>query len=211
VLNFASSAPGDIARTTESRRWLAPGSAAAGISLGLALQISNGTLDPAALSVVAVALTLIAGAVVLPRPAKLARLDATTVTLIAVAGLWLHLRYLYTSLPAIYLRLEEVGLAPFHWGLAILAVVCGLIVVSRERRAKPLLLGALLAAHGALGVWIIHRSPSPAIDVFVFHKDAIEALRSGVDPYTLTFPDIYTDSVYYGPGLSIAGRLQFGT
>jgi hypothetical protein len=32
----------------------------------------------------------------------------------------------------------------------------------------------------------------------------------GVDPYGLTFPNIYGHSLYYGPGLSVAGSLQFG-
>ena len=46
----------------------------------------------------------------------------------------------------------------------------------------------------ALGAWIIHRSPDPPIDVHLFHRYAIAALRSGVDPYAITFPDIYHDS-----------------
>ena len=61
------------------------------------------------------------------------------------------------------------------------------------------------SAHGSL-----HRSPNPPIDVHLFHRYAIAALRSGVDPYAITFPDIYQGRVYYGSGLSVDGRLQFG-
>ena len=32
----------------------------------------------------------------------------------------------------------------------------------------------------------------------------------GVDPYAITFPDIYQGRAYYGSGLSVDGRLQFG-
>jgi hypothetical protein len=31
-----------------------------------------------------------------------------------------------------------------------------------------------------------------------------------VNPYAITFPDIYQHTAYYGPGLSVGGRLQFG-
>jgi hypothetical protein len=95
-------------------------------------------------------------------------------------------------------------------GLGILAVVFGSLVVwGTPGWAKAPQIGTLLAAHCALGVWMIHRSPDPAIDVHLFHRYAIAALRSGVNPYTVTFPDIY-HSGGYGPGLSVDGRLQFG-
>src|SRR5262249_47012756 len=35
-------------------------------------------------------------------------------------------------------------------------------------------------------------------------------LRHGLNPYALTFPNIYSDTAYYGPGLTVDGRLQFG-
>jgi len=46
--------------------------------------------------------------------------------------------------------------------------------------------------------------------VHTFHRYAIYALRAGTDPYAITFPDIYRSGAYYGPGLSVEGRLQFG-
>src|SRR5207344_3205983 len=40
----------------------------------------------------------------------------------------------------------------------------------------------------------------------------ISALRSGSNPYAITFPNIYQfqNGDYYGPGLSVDGRLHFG-
>ena len=57
---------------------------------------------------------------------------------------------------------------------------------------------------------MIQRSPNPGIDVHVFQRDAFAALRAGVNPYAMTFPDIYGNGANYGPGLSVNGRLQFG-
>ena len=210
MLNLAYSPPVDVARRIEDARWLAPAGVVSAICLGLALQISNGFLIPSALGLVVAAFALMIGAVVTPRPAHFARLDASIVALLGVAGLVLHLGCLYTSSPGLYLELQEAGLAPFHWGLAILAVVGGSVVSGPPRWTKLLQIGALVAAHGALGVWIIHQSPNPPIDVHMFHRYAIAALRLGENPYAMTFPDIYHSAVNYGPGLSVDGRLQFG-
>jgi hypothetical protein len=133
------------------------------------------------------------------------------VLLLGLAGLVFHLICLYFAVPGMYLPPDN-GLTTFHRGLGILAVVVGSVVVlGTPGWAKPLQIGALLATHFALGVWMIHQSPAPAIDVFVFQKSASAALRSGVNPYAMTFPDIYRDTLAaYGPGLSVNGRLQFG-
>jgi hypothetical protein len=78
------------------------------------------------------------------------------------------------------------------------------------RWLRPLPIAALVAVHFALGVWVLHHSPPPAIDVNIFQRDSIAALRHGRDPYGITFPDIYADLDNYGEGLSAGGRLQFG-
>src|SRR4029079_11584802 len=71
---------------------------------------------------------------------------------------------------------------------------------------------ALLATHLALGVWTIRAqpAPSPMIDVFMFQRDAVAALLSGVNPYAITFPNPYLTGGYYGRGMVVDGRLMFG-
>jgi hypothetical protein len=200
----------DAAGSVDTRRWLAPAGAVTVVVLGMALQISNGVLQPTALALVVLSFALIVGTVVTPRPSMWARLDARLVGLVGGAGLALNLGQLATSPPALYLHLNASGLAPFHRGLALLALVAATVLVAAPRRVALLQIGVLVAVHAALGAWIIHRSPRPAIDVHLFHHYAIAALREGVDPYAITFPDIYRDSAYYGPGLSVSGQLQFG-
>ena len=132
------------------------------------------------------------------------------VPLLALVGLFVQMGLLYNSAPGMYLRLEQGSMVPFYWALAALAAVGGSVVWGMPRWARPLLIGALVTAHFAIGVWMIHYSPDPAIDVHMFNRYSIAALRSGVDPYAITFPDIYANAKYYGPGLSMDGRLQFG-
>ena len=52
------------------------------------------------------------------------------------------------------------------------------------RRSRIL---ALLAIHFALGLWLIHASPSPAIDVYFFQRDGINELLAGRNPYAMTY------------------------
>ncbi len=68
----------------------------------------------------------------------------------------------------------------------------------------------LIAIFLVLGAWVIRHSPDPQIDVFIFQRDSAAALLAGENPYRLTFPNIYGHGHYYGPGLVVDGRLQFG-
>ena len=44
----------------------------------------------------------------------------------------------------------------------------------------------------------------------MFQRSSIAALQRGANPYELTFPNIYDNASFYGPGLSVDGQLQFG-
>ncbi len=77
---------------------------------------------------------------------------------------------------------------------------------------------ALLIVHLLLGFWMVHASPNPHIDVWVFQQRGPEALLQGKNPYDakqLEYPDIYHSTrpgaqEVYGPGMSANDRLQFG-
>jgi hypothetical protein len=141
----------------------------------------------------------------------LARIDARVVLLLGIAGLLANLAQLYTKPPILVDSLHPKAAAAFSWRLAALSVVAGAALIRSSARSMRLLqIGALVAAHFALGMWTIHNSPNPAIDVHVFQRDAITALRHGTNPYGLTYPNIYDDVAFYGPGLAVRGRLRFG-
>jgi hypothetical protein len=210
IYGLAARAQSPPPEDVEYSRWLAPAAALAAIGIGLALQISGGLLNDAALLCIALAFVVVVGAAVTPRPVRFAHLDARIVPPLALAGLFVQTGLLYTSTPGMYLRLEQGSLVPFYWALTALAAVGGSVVWGIPRWARPMHIGALVTAHFAIGLWMIHYSPDPAIDVHMFHRYSIAALRSGVDPYAITFPDIYNNAQFYGPGLSLNGRLQFG-
>jgi hypothetical protein len=195
----------------ERAQWLAPVSAVAIIAIGRALQIVNGILHPDALFWITVALAVAIAGAVFARPARLARLDARIVLIVAVAGLAANIGQLYSKPPILVAGLPPDSQADFNVRLALLTGAAFAAVGGALRpRWRGLAVAAIVAAHFALGVWTIEESPAPKIDVHVFQRDAIAALRGGANPYELTFPNIYDSASYYGPGLSVDGRLQFG-
>lgn len=198
----------------ESERWLAPALVLASVTLGAALQTSDGTLSPKALALTVAAFALLLSAAVLPRSRRLAAFDTDGVPLLAAAGVTAHFWALYTSQPINVLGVRgaglSTGLSTFHVGLAVLNLAAGVALLSRRFAFTVAATAALVAVHFALGVWIIQHNPAPPIDVHIFQRDAVAALRSGTNPYAITFPNIYSHTNYYGPGVVVDGRLQFG-
>jgi hypothetical protein len=199
-----------MVHSVEDARWLAPAGVIAAVCLGWALQISNGFLHPTAIALVALSFVVFLAAAVIPRSGWLVRLDSRVVRTFALSGLLLHFWYLFTAPPGMYLHVEPDGQLYFAAGLVVIAAIGGAALWGPAGRLKAALVLVLVATHAALGAWVMRHSPDPAIDVHLFHRYAIDALRSGVNPYAITFPDIYKNADFYGPGLSVDGRLQFG-
>lgn len=76
-----------------------------------------------------------------------------------------------------------------------------------------LLLGLI---HGVLGCFVVANSPTPRIDVHVFHQDSGAAVLAGKNPYSITFPNIYhnpngdVDERFYSRKVQVGDRLSFG-
>src|SRR5688500_5025668 len=183
--------------------------AAGAIALGYALQVSFGTYHPIALGWLTVTLLCCVAAILFAN-ASLPR-GRTAVMMLIGLGLVLQLAQLFARPPGVYLApRSEAHLTPFLIGVTLLAVLvaAGLSTKSWAGRAHVPL---MLAAFCFCGVWIIGASPNVFIDTYTVHQDSAAALRAGVNPYTITFPDIYQgESPFFRPGVSVGGRLQFG-
>jgi hypothetical protein len=109
-----------------------------------------------------------------------------------------------------YLTHAEPSSHPeFLAGLAA-AAVCMLLIAFDTRRARTAWLPLLLVLYAALGVWLIHASPRPHIDVITVFREALAALVDFKSPYSITFPNIYDNEALYGAGLVVGGQVQFG-
>jgi hypothetical protein len=61
--------------------------------------------------------------------------------------------------------------------------------------------------------WIVRHSPAPHIDVFMMQKEAVAGLLRGVNPYELTFSNIYDaigTAAFYAPSMVAGDRLNIG-
>jgi hypothetical protein len=186
--------------------------AGAAYFLGQAIMIFNGAYTPEAIKYLSLgAIAALVGALA-PLPPRVAWQTRWLLAIVMAACLAMQLGDLLVESPGVHLR--PIGsphpMATYQRALAVAAVAMGVAVVDR-RRVSWLALIALVSAHFVIGCWMIRSSPEPRIDVYYFQRDASEALLHGVNPYTLTFPNIYGDSSpFYGPGMSVGGRLQFG-
>lgn len=185
--------------------------AAAALSLGVGLQYSNGGYSLPAINMLTATIVLCGLALLLPRVGRLEALGDRPMVFLLGAGAVLQLSLLMTADPGIFLEVEgPQKYAPFLSWLAVAAVLVGAGLSPRPwlgRAAVPL----LLVVHVLLGIWLIKASPHPHIDVIVFQTDSLNALLHGVNPYSLTFPDVFGGhSPFYGQGVVRDGQVQTG-
>jgi hypothetical protein len=185
----------------------------AAFALGQAVQSANGNLSPRAVAWLTAACVLMLAAVLASgrrlAPAIERWIEPVTIGILVIAVSW-QLVELFTTLPGIYLQdTRPKHFRPFNAGLIVAAVAVA-VGLTRRTCTHRYALPALVLAVAGIGVWIIRTSPNPAIDVFVFQQQGVDALFSGQNPYALRFTDIYDHSRFYGDGLSVDGVLQFG-
>jgi hypothetical protein len=184
-------------------------SAVAAVSLGQAVQDADGQLTPAGIGWLSVAVLAAMGALVAPPWHRFEPVVAQVEWLGLLGALAAQFAQLQLTAPGISMGTATDWERPFVGLLAVAAVVCGALV-GPARRTRHLLIGAMLMAHFALGLVMLHASPAPHIDVFVFQRDSARALLAGADPYALEMPNIYGAAQGYGPEMLANGRLGFG-
>lgn len=177
-------------------------------TLGHALAIRNGRAEGGALGYLTIAIALVALAVLLPRRGDGAAVQRST-SLAAGVVLAASFVELFTTLPTGNVQAGSWPMLWFNGVSAVAAVLAGGLLTPRPLLGR-LHFPALVLTFVYLGAFVLHNSPAPHIDVFTFHKDSLYTLVRGQNPYTLTFPNIYGHAAFYGPGLSVNGRVQFG-
>jgi hypothetical protein len=179
--------------------------------LGHALQIANGFYDGRALWALTLALVLSLAAVValgIQAPAT-GSLDGL-VRLLTLGGIAWQVSALLTAAPGLYLD-PRASLHTFNAGVLAMAVLIAAGASDRGGPVRRWWFPALLIVYAGLGVWLLTASPTPAIDVVVVHRAAIDALLAGENPYRITFENIYgPGSPFYNPQVVAGDRVLFG-
>lgn len=192
--------------------------AAGAILLGFVLQLTNGFYDERALFLLLLAILCCAIATLRLIPARLlasaADEESTNQTLVIrllLAGIASNLILLAVSPPGMYLA------EPYSYqhptllvGLLLIAILVGYGAGVQTFRLRRLWFPLTLATFALLGVWMIAASPTPHVDVMTVYEYAAKALRHGKDPYTMTFPNIYSTNDLYPPDTVVGGRVLLG-
>jgi hypothetical protein len=180
------------------------------IALGFAVQIKNGTLDPAAINLLTIAFVAAILGVSIPGLSYLDSLSDTPLHFLLGLGLAFQVGQMLITPPGAYLKISEpAAFLPYFAGL-ITVLVIGATWLWPIPWLKRLRLPVLVLVFVVMGVWMIKASPSPSVDVYVFQEDGAKLLASGGNPYTMTYPDAYGYSRYYGAEWAGDGRLNFG-
>ncbi len=112
------------------------------------------------------------------------------------------------SIVATGTTIETVG-----W-LGLTAVVGATAFATLDDRYGSKAAIAFFGFYGLSLVWVLVATlqSDPFIDVIQFQQGAAAALADGINPYAMTFPDLYgADSTrFYGAGVSVDGVLNFG-
>jgi uncharacterized membrane protein len=97
--------------------------------------------------------------------------------------------------------------------VAVAIVVASASVVSNRPRADVAWWSFVVLYAVLLWLVLATQTNSITTDVGLFQVDAVDAIFRGVNPYSITFLDLYdasSSTQFYGEGVSVDGILQFG-
>jgi hypothetical protein len=170
-----------------------------------ALQVNRGEYDVRALCFLSLSIAALAYSF---HPRPWSPPAAATTVLLALA-LAYELGWLLYYPPAVALRIRPEEFGPYLFGARCLCFAQAILWVVPELRrfAFPV----LVLGHLGIAAWVLRHS-SPNIDVLVFLRESAQALLSGRNPYSISFPDPYLGrgGMFYGEGLAVSNRLLFG-
>lgn len=184
------------------------------VALGCALQVNFGQYHPLALLWLTVALAGVVLCIAKPHASLVRTLERRQVPVLTSCLVVQFALLLSRSPGATGALAGDAALLPFRIGIAIAGALCA-AGLSLPNRWRTLCLVALLLTHALLGAWVLRAAPNPGIDVVLFQRESADALLRGDNPYAITFADPYANasansSHFYGPGVSVDGRLTFG-
>lgn len=185
----------------------------AALALGQALQNGNGGFTLPAILWLTVALTCIGVSLAVQYRALPVVFQKGLPIVLTLGVVW-QIYQLLTTLPGIYLwSLQPSEFWRFQAGVLI-AGCLALFSLAPENWLSPKwrnsLVGLTLITIFGLGVWVIHASPSPFIDTYVFNQTSSAALLHGQNPYELAPPNIYKNMGFYGAELVKDGKMTIG-
>ena len=191
-----------------SRRHIAPAAAQILLAigaLGTAMAFSHWRATTAGFAFAALALLLVLAGVLSSHRDRGLTVGPRALAIVAAALLIGFFWLLFAAPDVVIPHTVYVAL------VAAAVPLAGLALAGRTSSSRWSVAGLLLI-YLALGIGTIAGAPTPPIDVWAWHREALDALFSGRNPYAMTMPNIYgaASSQYYGPGLVAGDRVLMG-
>ena len=180
----------------------------AAMSLGLAIHVNNGVLDPVGILWLSVGLAAtLASFAQWPRTSRLFLQAPQMLPNLVALGIYAQIILLLCSPEPGAWRNPLLGTAHFIL-LAAAMGLCQLMYFTPElsRRIFP----GLLLVFGAIGFLAIHANPHPKIDVWNAQMAGLRAMTHGSDPWSSTIADVYHRPDLYAPGTVRDGVAHIG-
>jgi hypothetical protein len=174
-------------------------------SLGAGVYVADWQPGPGAFGLTFLSYLLLLAAVIGRVPAALDRISRDHVVVVAAAIAIAFFVLLVLRVPS--------GLPPRRYlYFFLIALAAGLFVASVRRTESGARwpVRALLAIYVALGAWVIIENPTPPIDVWAWHQEALKALFAGRNPYAMDMPNIYGNGTYYAFHMLAGDRVLVG-
>jgi len=182
--------------------------ALAAIAIAIALQISSGMYEARALALVTAAAAIAAAAAIWLRRGAPEEPGFQVQAIFGAGCAWGLACQLFVN-PTFYGDVRAFA-GGFRWlalaGLVLLsAYLCRHLRASLVRARFLLLLGCF----AVMGVAVLRASPRPWVDVWVIQQGGAEALRHGLNPFSVSYPNIYgaLTSKMLAPELFLNGRI----
>lgn len=175
------------------------------VAMGAAIHDNDGTLAEAALAWLTLGIVYAFFALTRTDEAP-ERQDGVVITaaLTLSGALFLRSGVANVLLPHQYPVFVLISAAMLATGVAICLI---------DERYVPRAFDLLLVLAAANGLWLMTQLLMPGLDALQFQRESAAELLRGGNPYAMTYADPYSpdeSAQFYGRGISVNGRLQFG-
>ena len=183
----------------------------AALALGQALQNGDGYLTFPAFIWLSIALVCAGASLVFWRR-SIPHVSQKILWVALAIGLAWQLFQLLTTQPGIFILPAQLRNLWQFQACVILGGACALLSLAPKAWfSRKVRIGFIVSAFITVflaGAWMIHASPKPVIDVYLFQQTSSSALLQGRDPYVLRPPYLDANMGFYGAALVKNGKLN---
>lgn len=182
----------------------------AAATLNYAIDVANGFATPAAMTALTLSILAFACGIGLSRSPRFI-VSESLLTVVIGGCLALQFVLLAMAFPPM-VRHTFADMSRYSGAICLAGLLSGSMLMARER-IQRIIFWCLAVIFAATVCWLLLAGGTPRIDVFVYQKFGVHNLFNGINPYTVDYPNIHSQSEtlrYYGPNFAHGNSLPYG-